>query len=174
MIGSETCRFCGVLGGTVRQITGCDPVLIFLILLPPSYARLIYERRSLATWSKGFPKKYKPNMNTHIGKSSDFYNWCILQKLRWVKFFYRIFLMKMVKYPQTYPLIPKIPLGWSIKSKFWRILKCTFLHVKYVVQRFVPRDLIFWSFAYCLTISESSCQSGSTGTQIWAQNSMVN
>ena len=38
----------------------------------------------------------------------------------------------MVKYPQTYPLIPKIPLGWSIKSKFWRILKCTFMHVKYV------------------------------------------
>ena len=102
------------------------------------------------------------------------YYWCILQKLRWVKFFYRIFLMKMVKYPQTYPLIPKIPLGWSIKSKFWRILKCTFLHVKYVVQRFVPRDLIFWSFAYCLTISESSCQPGSTGTQIWAQNSMIN
>ena len=80
----------------------------------------------------------------------------------------------MVKYPQTYPLIPKIPLGWSIKSKFWRIFKCTFMHVKYVVQRFVPRDLIFWSFAYCLTISESSCQPGSTGTQIWAQNSMVN
>ena len=99
--------------------------------------------------------------------------WCILQKLRWVKFFYRIFLMKMVKYPQTYPLIPKIPLGWSIKSKFWRIFKCTFMHVKYVVQRFVPRDLIFWSFAYCLTISESSCQPGSTGTQIWAQNSIL-
>ena len=98
-------------------------------------------------------------------------NWCILQKLRWVKFFYRIFLMKMVKYPQTYPLIPKKPLGWSIKSKFWRIFKCTFMYVKYVVQRFVPRDLIFWSFAYCLTISESSCQPGSTGTQIWAQNS---
>ena len=35
---------------------------------------LIYEQRSLATWSKGFPKKYKPNMNTHIGKNSDFYN----------------------------------------------------------------------------------------------------
>ena len=48
------------------------------------------------------------------------------------------------------------------------------MHVKYVVQRFVPRDLIFWSFAYCLTISESSCQPGSTGTQIWTQNSMVN
>ena len=103
-----------------------------------------------------------------------FCNWCILQKLRWVKFFYRIFLMKMVKYPQTYPLIPKIPLGWSIKSKFWRIFKYTFMHVKYVVQRFVPRDLIFWSFAYCLTISESSCQPSPTGTQIWAQNSMVN
>ena len=95
------------------------------------------------------------------------------QKLRWMKFFYRIFLMKMVKYPQTYPLIPKIPLGWSIKSKFWRIFKYTFIHVKYVVQRFVPRDLIFWSFAYCLTISESSCQYGSDGTQIWASNSMV-
>ena len=100
-------------------------------------------------------------------------SWCILQKLRWVKFFYRIFLMKMVKYPQTYPLIPKIPLGWSIKSKFWRIFKCTFMHVKYVVQRFVPRDLIFWSVAYCLTISESSCQHGSDGTQIWASDSMV-
>ena len=47
------------------------------------------------------------------------------------------------------------------------------MHVKYVVLRFVPRDLIFWSFAYCLTISESSCQPSSTGTQIWAQNSMV-
>ena len=26
------------------------------------------------------------------------------------------------------------------------------------VQILGPRDLIFWSFAYCLTISESSCQ----------------
>ena len=99
--------------------------------------------------------------------------WCILQKLRRVKFFYWIFLMKMVKYPQIYPLIPKIPLGWSIKSKFWRIFKCTFMNVKYVVQRFLHRDLIFWSFAYCLTILESSCQHGSDGTQIWASNSMV-
>ena len=54
--------------------------------------------------------------------------------------------LEMVKHPQTYPLIPKIPLGWSIKSKFWRIFKCTFMHVKYVVQRFVPRDLILWIF----------------------------
>ena len=36
------------------------------------------------------------------------------------------------------------------------------MNVKYVVQRFLHRDLIFWSFAYCLTISESSCQPGST------------
>ena len=124
--------------------------------------------------------KYIVNVDqTHLITSQNIFctfiwSWCILQKLRWVKFFYQIFLMKMVKYPQTYPLIPKIPLGWSIKSKFWRIFKCTFMHVKYVVQRFVPRDLIFWSFAYCLTISESSCQPGSTGTQIWAQNSMIN
>ena len=108
-----------------------------------------------------------------LGNTKVSCKWCILKKLRWVEFFYRIFFMKMVKYPQTYPLIPKIPLGWSIKSKFWRIFKYTFIHVKYVVQRFVPRDLIFWSFAYCLTISESSCQYGSDGTQIWASNSMV-
>ena len=97
----------------------------------------------------------------------------ILQKLGHLKFCVWVFCLEMVKHPQTYPLIPKIPLGWSIKSKFWRIFKYTFIHVKYVVQRFVPRDLIFWSFAYCLTISESSCQHGSDGTQIWASNSMV-
>ena len=43
-----------------------------------------------------------------------------------------------------------------------------------VVQRYVHTDLIFRSFAYCLTISESSCQPSSTGTQIWAKNSKVN
>ena len=37
-------------------------------------------------------------------------NWCILQKLSWLKFLYQIYLMEMVSHPQTYPLIPKIPL----------------------------------------------------------------
>ena len=110
----------------------------------------------------------------NLSKTWLWSSWGILQKLGHLKFCVWVFCLEMVKHPQTYPLIPKIPLGWSIKSKFWRIFKCTFMHVKYVVQRFVPRDLIFWSFAYCLTISESSCQPGSTGTQIWAQNSMIN
>ena len=119
----------------------------------------------LRSWSK--------NCFRTQGKDQGLCIWGILQKLGHLKFCVWVFCLEMVKHPQTYPLIPKIPLGWSIKSKFWRIFKYTFIHVKYVVQRFVPRDLIFWSFAYCLTISESSCQHGSDGTQIWASNSMV-
>ena len=71
-------------------------------------------------------------------------SWGILQKLGHLKFCVWVFCLEMVKHPQTYPLIPKITLGWSIMSKFWRIFKYTFIHVKYVVQRFVPRDLNFW------------------------------
>ena len=113
-----------------------------------------------------FYKKYEITIYFRIGAFSR--SW-----VGWI-FFYWIFLMKMVKYPQTYPQIPKIPLGWSINSEFWRILICTCKLVKYVVQRFVPGDLIFWTFAYCHTILESSQQPGFSCTQIWAQNSMVN
>ena len=120
-------------------------------------------------WNSNFLRVKQSPESRKLVYMYYFHNWCILQKLRWVKFFYRIFLMKMVKYPQTYPQIPKFPLGNSI-----RILICTCKLVKYVVQRFVPGDLIFWTFAYCHTISESSRQPSFSSTQIWAQNSMVN
>ena len=56
----------------------------------------------------------------------------------WWKKFYWIFLMKMVNYPQTYPRTPKIPLGWSIKAEFWRILIFTCNLVKYVASKICP------------------------------------
>ena len=90
-----------------------------------------------------------------------------------LKFCVWVFCLEMVMHPQTYPLIPKFPLGGSKSSQFWRIFKCTFMHVKYVVQRFVPRDLIFWTFGYFLAILESSWQPASDCTQLWASNSMV-
>ena len=58
-----------------------------------------------------------------------------------------------------------------LQPQFYHRIQCLGINVQliYMATDKIKKSakifaLIFWSFAYCLTISESSCQPGSTGT----------